>query len=62
MARLLTNAFRSYLAKQFVDTMLHPHGADYYDNIYYIGAHKSTAFPNDLIPPETLSIAEIPLS
>lgn len=55
MARLLTNAFRSYLAKQFAETMLHPHGADYYDNIYYIGAHKSTSFPNDVEPPTPLT-------
>lgn len=55
MARLLTNAFRSFLAKQFVDTMLHPHGADYYDNIYYIAAHKSTAFTDDQNPPDPLT-------
>lgn len=44
--RLVTNTFKTHIAKQFVESLTEP------DNtIYFVGAHRSIPFVNDAIPP-----------
>ena len=44
--RLITNPFKTHIAKQFVESLTEPQ-----NTIYYIGAHRSLKFVNDELPP-----------
>ncbi len=44
--KLITNKFRTHSAKQFVESLTEPQ-----NTIYYLGAHRSTPFPSDSLPP-----------
>lgn len=44
--KLLTNYFKTHAARQFVESLSEPQ-----NTTYYIGAHRSTSFPNDIAPP-----------
>lgn len=45
--KLLTNYFKTHAAKQFVESLSEPQ-----NTVYYVGAHRSTSFPNDIAPPD----------
>lgn len=44
--KLITNSFKTHVAKQFVESLTEPQ-----NTIYYIGAHRSLKFNNDSLPP-----------
>jgi hypothetical protein len=46
MPNLLTTNFKTHMARQFVESI-----NESANTIYYVNAHKSTQFDNDLIPP-----------
>lgn len=48
--KLITNKFRTHSAKQFVESLTEPQ-----NTIYYLGAHRSTRFPNDSLPPSPVN-------
>ena len=45
--KLLTNYFKTHAAKQFIESLSEPQ-----NTVYYVGAHRSTSFPNDMAPPD----------
>ena len=45
--KLVTNTFKTHVAKQFVESLTESD-----NSIYFVGAHRSSAFVNDSIPPD----------
>lgn len=50
MSRLIVSNFRTHAAAQFLESV-----SETANSIYYIGAHKSTPFTNDLSPPDPVN-------
>ena len=50
MSRLIVSNFRTHAAAQFLESV-----SETANSIYYIGAHKSTPFPNDSLPPDPVN-------
>ena len=50
MSRLIVSNFRTHAAAQFLESV-----SETANSIYYIGAHKSTPFVNDSLPPDPVN-------